>query len=111
MATVNNVVNWKNGMKVVGTDGADFITNGGENVTIQANAGNDTVYGSENGELFLFASTHGKNVIVNFGGNDTLAMTDSKGTLTTAIKGEDAIVSIKGSKKTATVTLVGAGNL
>ena len=107
--SVNSIVNTEDGEKLTGSSGRDYIVNTGEHVTIQSNKGNDTIEGSdEYGDLFLFAYTHGNNLITNFGKNDTLKSTS--GTLSYAIDGEDAIVSITKSGKTATVTLAGAGD-
>ena len=93
--------------KVSGTQNADWIVNYADGVTIASGAGNDTLEGSNFGEMYQFSSTDGKNVILDFGANDTLNV--SSGTLSAVRKvGDDAIVSIKGSSKTAVVTLCGA---
>ena len=106
---VNVIENADEGEKITGTGGADYIINTGEKVTIQSNKGNDTIEGSdEYGDMFLFSYTGGNNVITNFGKNDTLKSTS--GTLTYKTSGDDAIVSITKSGKTATVTLEGAGD-
>ena len=111
VAGINEIENAANGVKLTGTGGADFIVNTGENVTIQPNAGNDTITGSdEYGERFEFAYTYGNNVITNFGKNDTLRMTSGK-TMTYAASGSDYIVTIASGTKKATVTLEGAADL
>ena len=100
---VNYIINSKNKKKVVG-QGRDFITNSGSNVTIQSGRGNDTIEGSEYGELFLFSSSDQDNVILNFGKNDTIRCTSGKIQSIAAV-GEDHVITIKGSRSAATVTL------
>ena len=104
---VNYVINRDDDVKVTGTAGADYITNSGVNVTIQAGAGNDTIDGSEFGEVFAFAQTDGDNLITNFGANDSLAVTSGM-IKSVAVEGDDVVVTINNAKKTATVTLEGA---
>ena len=110
---VNAINNTGNDVKVTGTAKADYIVNTGSNVTIQANAGADTIEGSdEYGEMFLFASNTGNNVIVNFHENDTLKSTAGQIVSVSTITGtDDVLVSLKGSAYSGTVTLQGvAGN-
>ena len=71
MADVNYTVNRDDKTKITGTSDADWITNSGSKVTIQSGKGNDTIEGSNNGEMFLFGQTDGNNLIINFGKNDT----------------------------------------
>ena len=99
------------GQKVVGTSGKDYITNDDfERVTIQPGKGNDTVTGSEYGEMFLFAYNTGKNVITNFGKNDTLKYTSSNTTMSYKTSGKNVIVTLKGSSSSSYVTLQGTAN-
>ena len=108
--TVNQIIpieNDRDGIKVTGTSGDDYIINTGENVSIQPGKGNDTIDGSVFGEVFMFSYAAGDNVITNFGANDTLRNTS--GTMSYEVSGDDVIVSITKSKTTAKVTLQGAG--
>ena len=110
-----NIVNYKkqssNSVKITGTSGRDYIVNTGENVTIQAGAGDDTIVGSDNGEMYLFSYASGNDVINDFGENDTLKSTS--GSISAVdTEGDDVIVTIKKSNQTAVgrITLQGAGN-
>ena len=103
---LNYMVNREDSVKVTGKSGKDYITNSGNNVTIQAGKGDDTIEGSEFGEVFNFAYNYGNNVITNFGKNDSLNITS--GTATTQKSGDDVIMSITKSGTTAKVTLKGA---
>ena len=106
---VNVIDNDRDSIKVTGTAKRDYITNAGENVTIQAGKGNDTIIGSDlYGETYLFSYASGDNLITNFGTNDTL--TSTSGTLTYKKVGSDAVVTITKSKTVSTVTLQGAGD-
>ena len=105
---VEEKINSEDNIKFSGTSDDDYLINNGQNVSIASGKGNDTIEGSSFGETFLFAQTDGNNVITNFGIGDTLQATG--GNLTYKVDGDDAIVSITKSKKTATVTLQGAGN-
>ena len=103
------LINNDDNKKIVGTGEADSIYNTGSNVTIAAGKGNDTITGSEHGERFQFAYTHGNNVITNFGTNDTLQATN--GTPATQKSGNDMVVSIAGeTSSVCRVTLQGAGD-
>ena len=101
---VNEVNNTKSGVKVTGTNGREYIVNTGANVTIEAKGGNDTITGSDFGEMYNFSSGEGDNVITNFGDNDTIRMTAGK-KMTWAEDGDDMIVTLKGTAFTGTVTL------
>ncbi len=105
---INYIDNYDDRTAVVGSTGADYITNSGENVTIQAGTGNDTIDGSVFGEVFQFSNVDNNNVITNFGENDTLQATS--GTLNGAKVGDNYVVSIQNGSTTATVTLEGAGS-
>ena len=106
---INTINNSNGGERIVGTDGADYIYNSADRVTIQPNGGNDTIEGADFGELFLFDANDGNNIILNFGANDTLRA--SNGTLQAITReGEDAIVSIKGASTSTAITLLGAAN-
>ena len=110
VANVNaeEIVNGYDSIKVVGTTGDDYIFNSGQGVSIQSNGGNDTIEGSTFAETFLFSSADDKNVITNFGLNDTLRCT--AGNISTVrTVGDDAVVSLKGAKYSGAVTLLGAG--
>ena len=102
------LLNEDDNVKVIGTSMADSIKNTGEGVSIQSGKGNDTITGSDNGEVFMFAYNHGSNVITNFGENDTLKATN--GTLTYDKSGKNIVVSIKGATATGKVTLTNAAN-
>ena len=106
---VNDINNGFDEVKVSGTNDKDYITNSGENVTIEGLGGSDTIEGSIFGEVFAFSSAHGNNLITNFGLNDTLRCT--AGSIATVMTvGNDAVVSLKGTKYSGTVTLGGAGS-
>ena len=107
---VNYINNSTDGVRVVGTGGRDYIVNSGERVTIQPNAGNDTIEGCDYAEVYAFGSNHGDNVILNFGAGDTLTMTAGS-TLTYKKNGADVLVTLKGANYTGTVKLLGASNL
>ncbi len=106
----NKIFNADDEVKVIGTSGADYITNIGQNVTVEAKGGNDTIESSDfYGELFKFGSAEGNNVILNFGANDTLQMTS--GTLMSgAAVGDDYVVTLKGKSYSGTVTLKDVGD-
>ena len=107
---VYHVINRDDKVKVVGTDKDDYIVNSGNRVTIQSGTGNDTIDGSNFGEVFAFASSDGNNVIKNFGANDTLRMTSGK-TIAFETVGADVVVTLKGSTYTGTVTLENAAGM
>ena len=107
---VNYIVNRTDDKKVVGTSGRDWITNSGERVTIQSGAGNDTIEGCDLGELFLFSSADGNNVITNFGDGDSIKMTNGR-TMTYSIEEDDVVVTLKGAKYTGKVTLKNAADI
>ena len=106
---INKIVNEADGVKVVGSNDADSIVNYGADVTIQANAGNDTITGSEHGQLYLFSSAYDDNVITNFGVNDTIKCTSGK-IVDVKTGDNDALVSLKGTKYKGSVLLKGAGD-
>ena len=105
----NKILNTDDNKKITGSSGADYITNIGQNATVESKGGNDTIEGSDlYGELFNFSSSDGNNVILNFGANDTIQMTG--GTLMSgAAVGDDYVVTLKGKSYTGTVTLKDAG--
>ena len=82
----------------------DLVQNfGGLSVTLNGDAGNDTLTGSSDGETFVFGSSHGNDLITNFGKNDTLYI--AKGTIGAySVKNSNLIIPV-GSVK---VTLKGA---
>ena len=106
--SVTDINNTFDSTKVAGTGKRDYITNSGEYVTIQSGGGNDTIEGSTFAETFLFSSADGNNVITNFGLNDTLRCTAGN-IATVRTVGSNAVVSLKGTSYSGTVTLVGAG--
>ena len=98
-------------VSIDGGKGNDRIINTGSKVTITAGAGTDTITGSDSyGDFFRFGSGDGKNIITNFGDNDTIQITDGS-FKSIAKSGDNAIVSLKSSSNSATITLKGAGNL
>ena len=101
---VNYVNNDADGVKVTGTGGADYIFNGGQNVSIQAGKGDDTIEGSNYGEVMMFSYASDNDVVLNFGKNDSLVSTSGKITAVENV-GNDTTVTIKKSKTTSTVTL------
>ncbi len=104
----NTVINSADAVKVVGSSDADSIVNYGSNVTIDGGTGNDTFVGSEHGEMYLFSSAYGDNVITNFGVGDSISMIS--GTQMSGLAyGDDYVVTLKGRKFSGTVTLEGAG--
>ena len=105
---VNYITNQNDGVKVTGTDGRDYITNSGANATIQAGKGNDTLEGSNFGEVFAFSSADGNDVITNFGANDTLNITAGS-IVGGSIIGDDYVVEVKGATQNGKVTLKDAG--
>ena len=107
---VNPINNSRSNYKVTGTGARDYITNSGENVTIQGGGGNDTFEGSDHGELYLFSSADGDNVITNFSDGDSLRMTAGK-TLTCTIDGDDVLVSLVGANYKGSVRLIDAAEL
>ncbi len=107
---INYIVNRTDNIKVTGTSNVDHITNYGAGVSIDPGAGDDTLVGSDNAELYLFSSASGNNVITNFGKNDTIRMTSGK-TITPATVGNDVIVTLKGTAFTGVETLFGAASL
>ena len=102
----NYVLNDEDSIKVNGTNKADYIFNVGESVTIAPGKGNDTIEGSNFGEMFLTASKYGSDVILNFGPNDTLKV--SSGTVKSQkAEGDDFVVTLKDG---TTMTLLGMGS-
>ena len=106
---VNYIVNSADGVKVTGSDGRDFITNSGQRATLQSGADNDTLEGSEYGELYLFSSADGDNVITNFGENDSISMTSGK-TMTYKYSSDDVVITLQGTSYTGTIRLLDAAN-
>ena len=104
-ATIDNHYDY---LKVSGTAGNDYIINSGEHVSIQPGKGNDTIEGSIFSEMFMFGYAAGNNVITNFGVNDTIHALN--GSISSAVVGDDLVVSINKGSKTAKITLQGAGN-
>ena len=79
-------------------------------MTVQSGKGNDTIEGSVFSEVFAFAYNSGKNVITNFGANDTLRMTSGK-SMTWSTVGDDVVVTLASGSSKSTVTLQGAAEL
>ena len=105
----NEITNAEDDTKVSGSSNADHIVNTGENVTIQPNGGNDVVEGADDfADLFMFSANDGNNTITNFSGEDSLQIIS--GTISTLVSDNDLIISAKGTKKTAKITLKGVGN-
>ena len=112
LLTVKNVnykVNSEDGVKVTGTSKADFITNSGEKVTIAPGKGDDTIEGSNGGDVYQFAYNNGSNVILNYDMKDTLTATS--GTLKYGKSGEDYVVTISSGTRKSTVKLLGTEKL
>ena len=109
---VNYIANDRDSVKVTGTTGKDYITNTGNNVTIQAGKESDTITGSDlYGERFLFSYASGADLITNFGKNDTLLSTN--GTISAVeTVGNDAVVTIRKAKQSAVgkITLQGGAD-
>ena len=105
----NAIVNDANNVKVIGTSDADSIVNNGAGVTIDGGTGNDTFVGSDNGEMYLFSSAYGNNVVTNFGDGDSISMIAGTQMSGAAI-GDDYVVTLKGKSYSGTVTLVGAAD-
>ena len=101
---VNVVVNDKDSIKVSGKSGRDYITNAGEFVTIESGKGNDTIYGSNYGDVYTFSYISGDDVILNFDRNDTLKATSGTISKLETI-GADVLVTIKKSGKSGTGTI------
>ena len=99
--------NAKNKVKITGTVGDDSIVSSGSKVTIQAGAGDDTITGSDYGEQFWFSYASGKDVVTNFGLNDTLKCTSGSIASVKTVD-DDVIVTLKKNATMGTVTLQGA---
>ena len=109
ISDVNNIVNKTSNKKLVGTSGRDFIVNSGSGVTIRSGGGNDTIEGSDFGELYLFSSADGDNVITNFGKGDSLRCT--AGSIKSySIVDDDVIFTLQGTNYTGTVRLIDAAD-
>ena len=74
---------------LLGNTGNDMIFGGEGNDTITGGAGNDELWGDEGSDTFIYKSGHGKDVIYNFGDEDSLTFNNL--TFTTSYK-DDAIV-------------------
>ena len=108
---IETIDNDNDNARVTGTSGRDVIENNGFNVTIQPNSGDDTITGSMFADMYIFSSSHGDNVITNFGAGDTLKMSNT-GTLTYKTVGNDVLVTLKGKNSVSgSVTLQGAASL
>ena len=104
------ILNRADSTKVVGTALNDSITNTGDKVTLNGGVGNDIITGSAYGEVFQFSSDGGRDLITNFGANDTLQITG--GAIQSTVKnGNDVIVNVAGNLYNGAITLGGAGNL
>ena len=101
---VNEVDNRANDAKVVGTDGADWITNSYANATIEGKGGNDTIEGSTFGEMILFGATDGKDVITNFGDNDSIKINMGNVEAMTKV-GDDYIINVRSAQYSGSITL------
>ena len=93
---------------VAGTDYNDSIVSEGEFITINPGKGNDTLYGSSFGEVYLVGANTGNNLITTLGVNDTLQLVN--GTIS-AIEtvNNDLVITIESANNTGVVTLGGAG--
>ena len=92
-----NVSNNKNGTLISGSSSADTLKNWGANVTIDAAAGNDTIYNG--GDNVSIAGGAGKDSVTNWGANVTLDGGDDADNLincgdTTTVKGGKGTDSI-----------------
>ena len=95
-----------------GGDGDDSITAWGKSyMSVNGGAGNDTIVGSDEfGEMFLFSSADGDNVITNFGVEDTLRLT--AGNIQNYYASDnDYVINVKGTKYSGSVTLQNVGSI
>ena len=112
---------------ITGTSGNDTIETNGENVSINAGAGNDFIFNYYEGKgasinggagndsiyndgedvLFQYASGDGNDLITGFNETSTLSIGNGKGSYSTVESGDDLIVTVGNGK----ITLSGAASL
>ena len=102
-------VNSKSKTKLTGSNYADSISASGKNVTIVGGKRNDTISGSKNADVILYAEGDGKDIITNFGANDSLRITSG------SIKnyyssGKDYVINVSGTKSSGSITLKNVSN-
>ena len=111
-ASKDTIANAGDYVSINGGDGNDYIHNiNGEYVTLNGGTGNDSIIGSGYylGGVFQIQSSRGNDTISNFESCDTLNVVD--GSISTYyVKDGDMIISIKGTKSSASVRLVNYGD-
>ena len=94
------------GSTYTGTTGKDTIEVNGTNISIDGGAGNDTITSSgDGGNAYLFNATGGKDVVVGYGDDDSIKITDGS-SVKSSVKGNDVIIKAG----TATMTLKDAAS-
>ena len=80
---------------VDGGDGKDKITNDGSNVEIIGGKGNDnvTLSGDEGGNIFVYSTGDGKDILTGFNKKDSIKIADSA-QIETIVKGKDVVFKI-----------------
>ena len=93
-AKADTLTNENDGYLVDALAGNDIISLvGGENVTVNAGAGNDTIYAATSGNIYTYSSGDGRDVIFGFGEGDTLQIT--KGAVkSTLLSGKDFVLNV-----------------
>ncbi len=77
---------------VLGGAGKDKITVSGSAAKVTGGAGDDTIVSSGKGNVFVYASGDGKDVIADFSATDKLQIT--KGTAKVSVEGADVVVKV-----------------
>ena len=95
----NDIINGEAGNDLItitgsGSSGSGSVTSYYPyNVTVNGGTGNDTVYANSSGkEVILYANDDGNDVVVGFGSDDTLKITNGK--YTASDDGNDLVVSV-----------------
>ena len=95
----NDIINGEAGNDLItitgsGSSGSGSVTSYYPyNVTVNGGAGNDTIYAYSSGkEVILYANDDGNDVVVGFGSDDTLKITNGK--YTASDDGNDLVVSV-----------------
>ena len=104
-AGADTIQSYGNYVSVMGGSGNDSIkSTGGSKFTLYGGAGNDTLTGSSSAEVFQVRSDGGKDVITNFGENDSVK--SAHGQITKfSTSGNDYILKFDDPNATGTVTL------
>ena len=109
VVTTNKIKNTKDNVPFLGTDAPDYMTNTGNNVTLNGGAGNDTIAGSSYGELIQFGADGGQDVVTDFGANDTIQIVS--GAVQSHMKnGNDYVFNVKGGAYSGSITLKNKGD-